>query len=546
MGRRSERDKRVRALAYFSPPAMVAAATARRLAGDWRGACAAARVDLHINPHDVATRYGTEAAARIAADLAGLAPDLLRRFLPRTETLALAPRASVVLSRRTGPLRPPAHHTSGRRVEPAVPVLVATLPRDGRAPQRIGLRVGEVGVLPERWYDLPDWCWHADAVQARRWAYGASETRLAWHTPDGLPYRPDEVATVRGPVAQVATVEGPVDRAAEVETIDGLLVLQRWPAACGAAGIAVDLSVVRARYGWDRWSESRLPRLGPTLPVLAAEARRLAGRYGRTTLCAADHTSAVDVADDGVVTVRRTRADDRSEGPDPFALPAPVEAALLSHGSLRPDDLHPLVHEALYPGRTQEWEVPPPVPAPPVRVRCGPDWHVVRVTGGRAFTAHHTEAELRREFLVAGLGGPIVGCATAVRAWRTGAKPAPKQIRLLRRDLFALAFHGDTDALLAVLAEGFDPALRDGDGCSLLHWLAHLDHTRMLPVLMAAGLVVDERDRHGNTPLHLAVRSGDREVMAALVAAGADPQAPDAWGRTPEDVFVHSRRTAGR
>ena len=550
MGRRGDWRRYARELALFSPPAMVAAVTERRRAGDWRGACAAARVDVHIDLRHVAARFGTEEAARIEADLRGFAPDLLRRFLPRVQGSAegpvLLPQASIVLSRRTDPFPAPAAEEqqsttdSARRCEP-VPVLIVETPRRAvRAPQRLTLRVGAAHELTGRWYDLPDWCWHADAVAARRWAYGASATRLAWHTPDGTPHRPEQPGTVASPADPTAEV----DRAAQVETIDALLAQGRLVEAYRAAGCDVELNVDEDPYGWHRRS---LIRLASALPVITAEVRRLSRRYGRTRFLDGSVASVVVTADDGRTTVRPvTWENRRMKGPALCALRAPREAALLSHGLLTPDDLHPLVHEALFPARTQSWRVPSPPPLPVIRVRCGGDWHTLRVTDGRLVAEQHTEEDLRRELLLAGLGGPINGCATAVRAWRTGARPMPKRIRLARRDVFGLARHGDTDTLLALLSAGFDPSLRDGTGGTLMHWLPHLDHTRVLPLLLSAGLSVDERDRDGDTPLHRAARVGATEVMSALVEAGADPRAPDASGRTPADILAEAHARGAR
>jgi len=62
---------------------MIEAATRRRLAGDWRGACAAADMDLFFDFDSVRRRHGSAAAASLLADLRSLAPDLLRWQLPR-------------------------------------------------------------------------------------------------------------------------------------------------------------------------------------------------------------------------------------------------------------------------------------------------------------------------------------------------------------------------------------------------------------------------------------------------------------------------------
>ncbi|MER5338572.1 ankyrin repeat domain-containing protein [Micromonospora sp. NPDC002717] len=528
MERRRERERQLRLLRYASPPGMVAAATARRHAGDWRGACRAALVDAHIDLPDVAARYGGGEAARIEGELRDLAPDLLRRFLPRTDSLALLPRAVVVLTRLPDPVP-----TGAEASDSGVPLLVATLPLADCAPQRIGLRVTDSRRLPPRWHDLPGWCWDAAAVDARRWAYGASAARLAWHSPDGQPYRSGGTG---GPA-----LTG--DRAAEVEALAALLSTGRPVAAYEAAGFTVDPDEARQHAAW---FAAPLAAHAPALPVLAHEARRLAHRYGATTQVSADRRLAVEVAADGRPTVRRASWRDPAVGPCAFGIPGPTDVALLHRGDLTPDELHPLVHEALFPGRAQAWRAAAPAPPAPIRIRCGPDWHVVRPADGRLVTPHHSDEELRREFLLAGLGGPLLGCAAAVRAWRTGARPVPKEIRRLRQDVFARALHGDTDGVLALLADGLDPGLRDGTGGTLMHWLSHLDHTRMLPALAAAGLDVDERDRDGRAPLHAAAVALDTEVMAALLAAGADPDAVDAQGRTPAGLLAAARKLTRR
>ncbi len=68
---------------YAVPPSMIETATARRAAGDWAGACAAARIDTDLDLRAVRHRHGTELTARLRADLRRLAPDLLRWHMPR-------------------------------------------------------------------------------------------------------------------------------------------------------------------------------------------------------------------------------------------------------------------------------------------------------------------------------------------------------------------------------------------------------------------------------------------------------------------------------
>ncbi|GAB3858227.1 hypothetical protein [Dactylosporangium cerinum] len=103
------------------PAWMIAAATARRLAGDWRGACAAAHVDVELDPSAIARGDGGAVAARVEDDLRHLVPDLLRWHL-----------------------------------DPAQPVTVLSVYEGGRAlfvlrraPERLALRYG--AVPPDSW-----------------------------------------------------------------------------------------------------------------------------------------------------------------------------------------------------------------------------------------------------------------------------------------------------------------------------------------------------------------------------------------------------------
>ncbi|MFF7994402.1 hypothetical protein ACFZDG_32065 [Kitasatospora xanthocidica] len=88
---------------YAVPPAMIETATARRLAGDWAGACAAANVEVDFRLGDVARIHGRELANRVRADLRRLAPDLLRWHLPRSAPDGLLrPGLTMALARYPG------------------------------------------------------------------------------------------------------------------------------------------------------------------------------------------------------------------------------------------------------------------------------------------------------------------------------------------------------------------------------------------------------------------------------------------------------------
>ncbi|BCY10657.1 ankyrin repeat domain-containing protein [Actinoplanes sp. L3-i22] len=396
--RRQDRERYATMLDLAAPAGMIAAATAARLAGDWRAACAAALVDVHLDLRGVADVFGAGPAAKIEADLAGFAPDFVRRHLPREFDGPFWPHLRVVLYRSAEPI-------TVKRWRGA-PVLVLTLPRMNDMAQRPALRVVDASDLTGTWKELPAWAWYAGAVRERTRAYES-------------------------------------------------------PAGYGPAG-----------------SRSR----------------------------------------------------------------APQDAALVRAGTLTPDQLHPLVHEALFPDRTQDWQPIRHETYGAHRVRCGTDWHLVEVLGASVETPYHDEAELRREETLRALGGRVSGCAAAAAGFRAGGKGIPKEIRRHRQRILTRAFYGDTDGLLADLAAGCDPRFRDAEGRTLMHRLAHVDHARVLPVLLAAGLSVDEPDHHGRTPLHAAAYSGAEDVMAALIAAGARASVQDAG----EVLSVHRQREIGR
>jgi hypothetical protein len=120
---------------FAVPTSMIESATARRAAGDWSGACAAARVDVDLNLRALARSHGSEVAATVRADLRHLAPDLLRWHFPRISPDGLLrPGLTVSLARYRGlhlvARTPPAWADAGQRIslalwEPASPPAVA-------------------------------------------------------------------------------------------------------------------------------------------------------------------------------------------------------------------------------------------------------------------------------------------------------------------------------------------------------------------------------------------------------------------------------------
>ncbi|MEU8575694.1 hypothetical protein [Streptomyces asoensis] len=85
---------------FAVPASMIETATARRRAGDWAGACAAAGIDVDLDLRTVAREHGRDLTSRLRADLRHLAPDLLRWHMPRVAPDGLLrPGVTVSLAR---------------------------------------------------------------------------------------------------------------------------------------------------------------------------------------------------------------------------------------------------------------------------------------------------------------------------------------------------------------------------------------------------------------------------------------------------------------
>ncbi|MEU1340019.1 hypothetical protein [Streptomyces sp. NPDC005827] len=172
--------RRVREFAV--PPAMIDTATARRTAGDWAGACAAAGFDVDLDLRLLARTWGRDVVRRIRADLRGLAPDLLRWHLPRVAPDGLLrPGLTVALAR----------HDVG---DSALFLVARTPPAWADAGQRISLALwdgtpggpaarGHPHPRPSRRFrfDLHRHLWHAGAAGDLRTRSGADQP------PDGEP-----------------------------------------------------------------------------------------------------------------------------------------------------------------------------------------------------------------------------------------------------------------------------------------------------------------------------------------------------------------------
>ncbi|HEU5024714.1 MAG TPA: ankyrin repeat domain-containing protein [Spirillospora sp.] len=511
---------------YRVPRRMIERAERHRRAGDWRGACAAAHVDVAFTLDGVAREHGTGVAGRLAGDLRHLVPDLLRWHLPRGpgDMTVFDEHLRFVLAR---------YGAGG-------PVLQVFGPPSLGAPQRLRLVVGAADRRAR------DWTGARRLFDDRRCGeliddYGGIG-RLPFFHADGTPLTGSASgagsadAVARAERSMLAFEDGDV---AEAFELAGFELRLPEPGERGSF-----METLRLRAGRP--------------PVLAARMRRLAAGRGPGPAIAVLGSPyflrgavTAEASGEGERLLLRPAA--RGEYP---ASAAPdhwrhfPDADLLLAGLVTPDELHPLVRSALFPARpAAAGPVGPPEPERPgpVRVRCRGEWHEVRCSGG-ALLGPHGADEGRREQALRALGGEVSGCFAVREVWRTGRGRLPRELRRLRGELFLRALHGDTAGVLLLLDAGMDPHARDGEGRTLLHFLHAMDHRLVLPRLLAAGLDVDARDRSDRTPLSTAVAEhGSPETVRALLEAGASRDA-EAGARGTRATFAFARlvRHCGR
>lgn len=464
---------RVREFAVPAP--MIETATARREAGDWAGACAAAGVDIDFRLRSVACSHGREIAARIRADLRHLAPDLLRWHMPRIAPHGLLrPGLTIGLARYDPPERdgpgplhlvvrtPPAWADAGQRISLALWDGSHTEPGTRRHPHP----------HPNRRYrlDLHRHLWDARRADELRIRSGA-DGRSTGHGARAVD--PDLWSAV------------PTDLRCAVG---------RW-----AAEAAILLK-----------AEGREP--GGTVSV------RLGGR--RRLLL---HVEAEE--EDGRGTpVARIAAVIPDRGPT--ASPVLPDAAtwvlpdldLLRTGAIEAGRLHPLVARALVPDFPQP--DPPQVSARSRTgdrtgasrlVECRGAQHRIGLVGGALAPLDHDPAEIRREELLVALTGTPLPCLQAIDE----AHRRPDCLSGVRERLD----HGDIAGALAVVEGllGPEAVLRNGP---LRDELEAAAQRRITYGLFRADLLgpgpirrrsdprrpVDPRPRRARRPRHTAVR----------------------------------------
>jgi hypothetical protein len=510
---------------FAVPASMIETATARRHAGDWAGACAAAQVDVDLDLRVIASQRGREFAALVRADLRRLAPDLLRWHLPRTVsdgllrpglTISLTRYAGASPSRHTGtsPSRhaeaSPSRHTGtspsrNAGVEDCAHLVVRTAPSWAKSGQRISLALWDPAAedtgphprpRPDRRFrlDLHPHLWAADRAHELRERCGAEEFT---HLPQGG--SPAEASAGSGYTATRWTAEVPPGHEDTVP---------RWttevPPRHGDATPRWVAEVPAGRgYAVHRWAaEAAILRVADGYSGLVAV--RLGN--GRRVLLP-------DTDPEAHSTPKRGGSGRGGEPVLPYAATwLPPDLELLRSGVITTDLLHPLVADALsfgqertttssghhperttvspghQPGGTTTSSGHQPErasagsgvePRPtttssgdePERttagtgaaaaarmttagdevrlVECCGTVHRVGLVDGRLVPLDHDPEELRREELLAVLGGPPMPCLRAIRT----ASRNPECLDEVRTRLI----HGDHAGAAALVAELLGP-----------------------------------------------------------------------------------------
>ncbi|MYX01708.1 MULTISPECIES: hypothetical protein [unclassified Streptomyces] len=402
---------------FAVPPSMIETATARREAGDWAGACAAAGVDVDLQLRSVARSHGRALAARIRADLRHLAPDLLRWHMPRVAPHGLLrPGLTIDLARYDpaerdgpGPLHlvvrtPPAWADAGQRISLALWDGSHTEPTARRHPHPHPNRRFRLDLHRHLWDAR-----RADELPLRSGAHDPSTGN------SDQPVDPDLWAVV------------PPDRRCAVD---------RWAAEAA--------TLLRA--------EGQGP--GGTVSVRLGGRRRLLLRVE------------ADANGPGTPVARIAAA-----LPDPGSSTAPVlpDAAtwvlpdldLLRTGEIEAGQLHPLVARALVQDLPASASAParsrPDDRAGAVRlVDCRGSRHRIGLVDGALAPLDHDPAEIRREELLVALTGTPLPCLQAVDE----AHRRPDCLTGVRERLD----HGDIAGALTVVEGllGPEAVLREG------------------------------------------------------------------------------------
>jgi hypothetical protein len=404
---------------YAVPLSMIETATARRAAGDWAGACAAARIDVDLDLRAVRDRHGTSIVTMLRADLRRLAPDLLRWHMPR-----IAPDGRL----RPGLTLSLARYDRGSGAAP-LQLVVRTPPAWADAGQRMALALWEEPAgsdpghhphpHPDRRFrlDLHRHLWDAgrSGELAGRCGVGGALSASVFGWSGGL----DPSWAVGSWAAEAELLLRAEGRPREVFTV-----------RLGARDRAV-LELVAP-------DDSHVPTFRPLPEALPSQ-----------------EVAALPVLPEAAVRV-------------------PPDLELLRGGLVSADRLHPLVAAALAGcggvGAPGAVELPSSVPvsgsaldvgldaspSDPHRVECRGEVHRIALRDGVLTAVDHDPAQLHREELLVALGGPPLPCLRAIDAVHRNPEALPAVRERLR--------HGDVTGALTVIEGllGPAPVLREG------------------------------------------------------------------------------------
>ncbi|MCX5128791.1 hypothetical protein [Streptomyces sp. NBC_00347] len=404
---------------FAVPPSMIETATARRSAGDWAGACAAAAVDVDFDLRTLARTHGRELAARVRADLRHLAPDLLRWHLPRIAPDGLLRPGLTIALARYGDAGP-----GGAR---PVHLVARTPPAWAEYGQRISLALWDAA--------------RSDDAARRRPGAGPDSHPHPHLHPHPHPHprfrldlhrhlwdarRSDELRSRSGadrtPVLPGQLPPGP------------RCAVDRWPA---------EAAIVLRAEG----------RSGGTVAV------RLGARHRLYVHLRGDGDGDIGGDIDGQISAA---APLDPGAPAPPALPDAAtwvlpDLELLRTGAIDAGRLHPLVGRALVP----DWSPLRPAGAADRAgdarlVDCRGARHRIGLVDGVLAPLDHDPAEIRREELLVALTGTPLPCLRAIDE----AHRRPDSLSGVRERLD----HGDTAGALAVVEGLLGPGalLRDG------------------------------------------------------------------------------------
>ncbi|MFD3744072.1 hypothetical protein [Nocardia sp. NPDC058633] len=421
---------RVRELAV--PPGMIDLATARRLVGDWSGACAAARVDVDIDLRSLARTHGRALAARVRADLRSLAPDLLRWHLPRIAPDGfLRPGLTVALA---------GYHADDidylRSAESAMPcagehsvyLVVRTPPAWAAAGQRIsltmwdGTRLGTGARMhphprPNSRYrlDLHRHLWDSRRTGELRTRSGAEEFAASTARSDEPDYQVP--APMTGGDEPDLALSGSVPPGCAVG---------RW---ADEAGILLRAEGSRSGLVLVRCGARKRVVLDVRADGDGAPAVRISAAYPPGGI------SALPVLPDAATWV----------------LP---DLALLRADAITADRLHPLVGSALGCDSTATEDSG--IDTGRRIVQCRGERHRIGLVNGVLAPLDHDPAEIRREELLAALTGTPMPCLQVIDL----ALRQPDWLDGVCERLD----HGDIDGALTIVEArlGADAVLRDG------------------------------------------------------------------------------------